>query len=219
MNDDQRIDEWIRTEAQQQYHAPPATPRDQIWSGLQARRAAHRVQSPHVLPFRPRVTPTRVTAWAAGIAAVLALGLGLGWVMFGPDTGSPVPVEAAGSRAPNARSVAVTLATVQHLSQVETFLTGFRTAPDQAEVGRFNGSARDLLTSTRLLLDVPGLDPKLKGLLQDLEQVLVQIAQLGPIHPETDLEIIADGLEHRQVMPRLRNAIPAGGALRTLGEI
>ena len=48
------------------------------------------------------------------------------------------------------------MAAVQHLSRVETFLTTLRTSPSQ----QFSGQARELLTSTRLLLDAKDMDPR-----------------------------------------------------------
>ncbi|HTO73119.1 MAG TPA: hypothetical protein VMJ30_04840, partial [Gemmatimonadales bacterium] len=63
--------------------------------------------------------------------------------------------------------------------------------------------------------DAPALtDPRVRGLLQDLELILVQIAQLNADQRKGDVEIITNGLNQRDVLPRLRTAIPAGPALR-----
>ena len=53
-------------------------------------------------------------------------------------------------------------------------------------------------------------DPKLRGLLNDLEFILVQIVQLDTSRRKEELELITDGLEQRQLLPRIRTAIPAG---------
>jgi hypothetical protein len=94
------------------------------------------------------------------------------------------------------------------LSQVETFLTSFRLGGSDSQ---FTGRARDLLTSTRLLLDSRVVeDPRTRALLEDLELILVQIARLGPAGRDQELDLITDGLEQRQVIPRLRTAGSAG---------
>jgi hypothetical protein len=100
------------------------------------------------------------------------------------------------------------MAAVQHLSRVETFLTTLRTAPDQ----QFTGQARELLISTRLLLDAKDMDPRLHKLMSDLEDILVQLVQYDANGTREDLDLITDGLEERQVLPRLHSAIPAGPA-------
>jgi len=70
--------------------------------------------------------------------------------------------------------------------------------------------ARPLLTRTRLLLGSPAAtDPELRSLLDDLEIVLVQIAQL----PEDDSEErgwIDEGMDESRLLFRLRAASAAG---------
>jgi hypothetical protein len=65
--------------------------------------------------------------------------------------------------------------------------------------------ARDLLATTRLLMDAPQrLDPRLQGLFEDLELVLAQIARL-PAKPDApDVYLIDQALDQRDVIPRLR---------------
>jgi hypothetical protein len=65
--------------------------------------------------------------------------------------------------------------------------------------------ARDLLATTRLLMDAPQrLEPHLQGLLEDLELVLAQIARL-PAKPDApDVYLIDQALDQRDVIPRLR---------------
>jgi hypothetical protein len=112
------------------------------------------------------------------------------------------------SRADEPPSAALQVATTQHLSRVETFLTGFRTTDTDST---FGGQARDLLTSTRLLLDNPSIhDARVRGLLQDLELILVQIVQSTASDRPSERQLITDGLQQRQVLPRLRSQIPAG---------
>jgi hypothetical protein len=107
------------------------------------------------------------------------------------------------------------VAATEHLAQAEEFLTLFRTSVRGQDQQRLaSAMARQLLASNRLLLDSPaGADPRLKLLLQDLELVLAQIAQLSPQRGRgrEDLDFITDGLERGGVLPRLRAAVPAGG--------
>lgn len=200
------------------YNRPGPTPREQIWTAIQTRRAS--VRPSDSLSIRPsdrsaarersdRGGPsTRRLAWVTGIAALLALGIGIGRVSVGPPP-SPTPETTAAApaetRGPN---MALTVAATQHLSRVEIFLTGFRLGgPDS----QFTGQARDLLTSTRMLLDSRVVeDARTRALLEDLELILVQIAQLGPAGRDQELDLITDGLEQRQVIPRLRTAGSAG---------
>jgi hypothetical protein len=64
-----------------------------------------------------------------------------------------------------------------------------------------------------LLLDSPAaVDRRTRLLLEDLELVLAGIAQLSPRSRAEDLELIREGIEGGDVMPRLRTAVPAGAA-------
>jgi hypothetical protein len=74
-----------------------------------------------------------------------------------------------------------------------------------------SATARQLLATNRLLLDSPAAsDAKTRALLQDLELVLAEIAQLSPRPPSGDLELIKEGMEERGMMTRLRTAVPSG---------
>jgi hypothetical protein len=180
----------------QDYHNPPPTPRDRMWEAISAYRAEARV-----IPIQRRRGPRTLT-WITALAATLVLGVALDRLVLRPA--QPVS-EAATATQP---SIALQLVTTQHLSQMETFLTGFRIAEEDS---LFSSQARDLLTSTRLLLDNPGVrDPRVRSLLQDLELILVQIVQSGTTDRPSERQLITDGLQQRQVLPRLRSQIPAG---------
>lgn len=104
------------------------------------------------------------------------------------------------------------LASQQMLGQAEALLAHYRAdrAADRIDpaVGHW---ARDVLTSTRLLLDSPAADdPGMQGLLEDLELVLAQIVQRTGQADPLDDEMIDRTIEDRDLMPRLRGAIPAG---------
>lgn len=191
------------------YHQPPDPPREQIWAAIAARRAANAGR-------RERGPLRRVAPWVAGIAAVLAIGVGLGRLTVRrPLLPSPAatPAPLAGT-APRTDATAYRLATAEHLGQAEAFLTLFRASVRQGQHENLASStARQLLATNRLLLDSPAADdPKLKFLLQDLELVLAQIAQLEPGRRTEDVRLIARGLEDGMLF-RLRAAVPAGAAV------
>jgi hypothetical protein len=93
-----------------------------------------------------------------------------------------------------------------YLEQVTALLV---TLANETEQGRpldnSRAQARDLLATTRLLLDSPGnIDYTVAGLLDDLELVLVQIARLPNRPGAPDVYLIDQTLDQRDVLPRLR---------------
>lgn len=118
-----------------------------------------------------------------------------------------------GDRPANSAAAALPyrLAAVQHLTRAEALLTSYEA---EARAGRQDDQmqawSRDLLSTTRLLMDSPaGRDPKLRPLLEDLELVLAQIQQ-ATTGVTSDRDIVVEGMQKRGVLPRLRTAIPAG---------
>lgn len=189
-----RFEERLQ-EAARDYHVPPATPRDEMWQAIAARRAAER---------RGAVRPWM--RWGVGVAAILVLGIAIG--RFTAPT-RDVAVVVNGAADPGTSGTIYRVAATQYLSRTEAFLTGFR-----ADAGRgrldagFRASARELLTATRLLLDSPaGDDVRLRALLEDLELVLAQVARY---ERGDDTQFIDQGLDQRGVLLRLRAEIPAG---------
>ena len=218
---DDRFDDLLRDSARE-YNDPPETPREELWQRIVAAREADK-QAPkekteelkplRVLPLR-RIRPNRPLTWAAGVAAVLALGIGLGRMSVKQPptvaTSAPVPSSAP---APRVTGAAYRVATTEHLSQSEAFLTLFRTSV-RGKAGNerlASATARQLLATNRLLLDSPAAaDARTRLLLQDLELVLAEIAQLSPQPRSRDLQLITEGLEQGGVLSRLRTAVPAG---------
>lgn len=205
-----RMVEAVRAE----YHVPPPVPADEIWHRIQAARRPGKPSSDGAAGTSPTVRPSdRPTfrppwlRYATGIAALLALGIGIGrMTSTRPGAAPSGPVVTV----PERPDPAYTIATVNHLSRVETFLTTLRTDPAGET---FAGQARDLLTSTRLLLDSKGAtDPRIRALLEDLELILVQVTALGEPGSREEMDLITDGLEQRAVLPRLRTMIPSGTA-------
>lgn len=197
MNDDQ-LDRLLRAERDD---LPPAAPRNDMWEAIAARRQRTVVPIDQARRTRPWLY------WPLGIAALLAIGVAIGrW------TSDVTVLETAGAPArPSGPSPALAGATMQHLNRTETFLTGFRVeagtdVPDTALIG----GARELLSTTRLLLDSPGQsDPRTRALLEELETVLVQVAQLQH-EPTDEARTLARQLDEQGVLPRLRVSIPGG---------
>lgn len=211
-------------EAASDYNAPPDTPTEAMWAAILAKRAeeagrkeaekADRAEAPRgILPFRSfrSVRPFR---FAAGIAAVLTLGFALGRLSE-KDTPAPAPGAVAVETPARPSEAAYRVATTEHLSQSETFLTLFRAS---VRGGGGNGqlasaTARQLLATNRLLLDSPAAsDGRTRALLQDLELVLAEIAQLSPQPRSRDLDLIEEGLDEGGVLSRLRTAVPSGAS-------
>jgi hypothetical protein len=183
----------------------PVPPREAMWAQIdEARRFQRRAE---------RTTPRRVFLnWSVGLAAMLAVGIGIGR-MTARQQLAPVtnPQVASVGNRPNSTTYQVAVA--QHLSKADALLTSFRTQPDKAtpdpQLATF---ARELLTSTQLLMDSPaGDDPMVAALLNDLELILVQIAHTATASPD-ERAIIEDGIDKTAVLPRLR--AKAGGPVQ-----
>ena len=216
---DDRFDDLLRDSARE-YNDPPQTPREKMWERIVAERAEKTEvreektekteRKPVILPLRP-LRHLRPLRWPAGVAAILALGVGLGRLTVNrpPSIAAPAPLAVT---APRVSATAYRLATTEHLSQSEAFLTLFRASVRGSGDERLaSATARQLLATNRLLLDSPAAsDGRTRLLLQDLELVLAGIAQLSPQPRSRDLELIAEGLEQGGVISRLRTAVPAG---------
>lgn len=214
---DTRFDEFLRQRAQD-YRPPPPTPRAELWLRIEAARRAARAgeKTPWVRPLHPRF-PVRALAWTAAAAAVLVLGIGIGRLSVnggGEDvpgavtSATAVPGEALAKGGSAGQTLAYEVTAVQHFARIDGLLVDLKTRGAGDDVTRL---ARELLTSTRLLLDSPRLtDLRLRTLLQDLELMLAQIATLNPESRPEDLDFVSEGLARTELRSRLRNAIPSG---------
>jgi hypothetical protein len=207
-HEDPKFEQWLKGAAKS-YHSPLPTPREEMWTRIEDAR-----RNRHVIELRPWMR------WVVAAAAVLILGIGIGrWTVHQSSS-----VATADSTSPAASDLGYQIAATQYLSHTEAFLTSFR-----ADVGlhrgansaRFTRQARDLLSTTRLMLDSPaGKDQRLRSLLEDLELVLVQISQLDPARDGHDTDLITQGMNQSNVLPKLRSAIPAGPVpVRTEGAL
>ena len=90
-------------------------------------------------------------------------------------------------------------------------LTSFRTTNRREDEVALQRLARDLLSTTRLLMDSPAADDVSRSqLLEDLEYLLVQIVQLDPNAPAEDRAMVNRAISREQVLTRIRSSIPAG---------
>jgi hypothetical protein len=198
------LDERIRRSAAE-YHRPPAAPRDAMWEAIAAARERRRSRR-----------PIAWAAWTVGIAATLVLGIGIGrWTDRRPGPATP---------AVTAPGLAYRVAAAQYLTRTEALLTGFQVESRGSVArgdGQFAAQAADLLATTRLMLDSPAAqDIRLKSLLEDLELVLAQIAQLPQGGDREDMRLINQGLDQHSVLLRLRTTLPAVPLpLRTQGAL
>lgn len=203
--DDDPLDESLRAAARE-YHRPPDPPREAMWREIERARRLDRAR---------RSAPRRWIPWAAAAAALLALGIGIGR-LWRPEASLEPRAGVAAARpdsaAPRVNETAYRLATVEHLGQSEAFLTLFRASVRTGSQERLaSATARELLATNRLLLDSPaGRDRRTRLLLEDLELVLAEIAQLTPQATAGDRELIREGMERGGVLSRLRTVVPAG---------
>jgi hypothetical protein len=210
-NEDRQFDEWVE-KAAKTYHSPIPTPREEMWARIVAERQR---RAARVIELRPWVR------WPLAVAAVLALGIGIGRWTARPGTIS-TGTRIAASDSAHASDVAYQVVATQYLSRTEAFLTDFRADLRTGRTdARLAGQARDLLTTTRLMLDSPAADdPHRRALLEDLELVLVQISQLESGRSARDADLITQGMDQRNVLPKLRSAIPSGPVpVRTEGVL
>lgn len=205
----------LMDDAPAHYHVPPAPSLDDIW----ARVAAD--------AFAPRaVTPVRrgPAWWMVGMAAAASLTIGVlaGRRMVPVNGASAGPVAAATG---DARATTTPVSTMADPGERLTEEVLGRTALLLASLPRDGATTRGnpalaeqagrLLTTTRLLLDSPSAQrPQLRALLQDLELVLVQVAQLRVPRTGDDLTIIKEAVEERALVPRIKSAVAdlAGGS-------
>jgi hypothetical protein len=220
---DNRFDDQLRDSAQD-YNSPPVTPREEMWAAIQAKRAetaeggqAESRKSGRraiaLFPLTALPPYRRLLLWPAGIAALLALGIGLGR-LSAPAPGPAAPITVATEVPPRTSDVAYRIAATEHLGQSEAFLTLFRASVRRGGNEQLaSATARQLLATNRLLLDSPAAsDARTRLLLQDLELVLAEIAQLSPRPSAPDLDLITEGLERGGMMSRLRTAVPSGAS-------
>jgi hypothetical protein len=215
MTEDERMDEMMGR-ALREVDPPPATPREEMWARIQARRSAE--STPLIEPNHDGSDPRRVielksprrrttwVPWSAAVAATLAVGIGLGRISKETTPTQEGPPAVADERAETVPA-AYRLAATHHLERTETLLASLAVDSRSGGVGEMSSWARELLTDTRLLLSSPAAeDAATRRLLEDLELVLAQIAGIPEARAEQEVELIHDGINQSDVLLRLRAA-------------
>jgi hypothetical protein len=202
MNED-RFDELMR-DAERTYRTPPTPDFDAMWKSIEREH--------FVTPARPAQSRFFSNRWI-GIAATLLIGIALGRGSTMIDRSAPASVTAAPQTVADVPADTMMerpyeLETSRYLGQTAALLVAL---PSEVRSGgtsaQFASRAGDLLTRTRLLMDSPAADdPSMRGLLDDLELVLMQVVRLQNSDNRTDLDLINRALEQRDVIPRLRTA-------------
>lgn len=196
-----------------EYHEPPPPPREQMWQRI----AASRRRPSRTIEFR------RIARVALPMAAVLALAFAVGrWSAAGETGATDSAVAMVGSAGDSAEtgSLVYRAAATRHLQSAGIYFAEFREAALRDEASPVAGSARDLLVSNRLLLSSPAAeDPQLRNLLEDVELLLVQIAQLPAEGVRADPSLITDGLEAVDLLTRIRAEVTPSPAARPQGVI
>ena len=214
-HDDDRFNEQLQRLARELDPAPEV-PREAMWARIDAARRPVRAAGtvdPDVLPLVPRRRlRTRHFQWAAALAAMLVVGIGIGRMtqleQAAPESATLAADDAAQPPAANsAAPLPYRLAAAQHLARTEALLTTLSTDARTGQVSEVRSWAGDLLIDTRLLLDSPaGQDAEIRKLLEDLELVLAQISLLQARDAAGEVELIEDGMNQRDVLLRLRAA-------------
>ncbi len=209
---EERFQEFLRAEARD-YNEPPATPTDEMWRGIEAERAAREGRR-WPQRWHHRAVRSPWVRWSVGIAAALVVGIGIGrFSGQGMPSGTQMAADSAEQAAESAPSPYRWVA-AEHLGQVEIFLTGFQVdARAGIPLQSTTAPAQQLLSTTRLLLDSPASeDVQMRALLEDVELVLAQIAQLEGDEgegEEEELDLIDDNIDQRSVLLRLQTAMTA----------
>ena len=204
---EERFEAWLKENADE-YHRPPGdAPREEMWEAIaRARQARTATVAGHIGRRAPLIR------YAVAASLLIGAGIGLGYWMRGPVAQAPVASTTRNIPDSVISNTTYEVASVAHLSAVEMMLTSYRASPmrteDEVAMHRL---ARDLLATTRLLMDSPAAeDANRRQLLEDLEYVLVQIVQLDPNAPAEDREMVDRAIAREQVLTRIRSSIPAG---------
>ena len=191
-------------EAARDYNEPPETPTEEMWAEI--RKALPHLGTADDLAARRSAgarrgqRARRWTPWVVGLAAAatLAVGFGLGRLTEHPA----VPSETVAAE--SSPSTPVRLAAAEHMGEAEALLTLFRASDRSGDRAATAEWARELLATTRILLDSRvAQDPEMAALLEDLELVLVQMANAGRAE---DNELIEEGIREQQLLTKLRTA-------------
>jgi hypothetical protein len=187
-HEDDKLPEGMR-KAARDYNAPPELKRsdlDAMWSAIEAE--AFDVPVADIGRRAPWYSAQRLMP----LAAVLVLGVAIGRFALPREQAAPATTTVAEAPTDSIAIPEVYQATTnRYLGQATALLV-----------------AHELLLTTRLLLDSPAAgDPRFRTLLEDLELVLAQVVRLQASQSSSELELIRQAIEQRDVLPRLRTAV------------
>jgi hypothetical protein len=185
------------------WRIPRDPPLEQMWQAVEA----------HVFP-KPVRRPWRWNRTLLPLAAMLVLGFGIGQVSptllrqpaRADRTGTAPAATADALARPTGDAAPFVGIAADYLERVTALLVTLADANRRGQpLEQASAQARDLLATTRLLLDSPQAEaPHLQDLLDDLELVLAQIARLPRRAAQPDVYLIDQTLDQREVLPRLR---------------
>jgi hypothetical protein len=204
---DEELDPILREYAKS-YNAPPTPDVELMWTEIEHRHFHQPTSTSHWWN----------SSWMR-VAAALVIGVGVGRITTNtklPVIANQVGTPLTASTAKTSDSLMVPVlntmnepAKLRYLGQTVALL-----ASVQGDASSIRGDAAiksrasDLLLTTRLMLDSQGAsDPNVQALLEDLELVLVQIVQMPPKRNASDVDLIKEAMEQRDVMPRLIAAV------------
>ena len=183
------LDPWMLDlvrEVEAEADAQVEVPRDMMWARIQRERAK---QAAVVATRRPWYASRQIAA----VAAVLVAGVAIGRYLVPAAAPGVVPagdtaLAVSAAATPSAMNADPSYVAMQeHLVRTVALLTTVRDESVQRDAAAdLAPRAKELLSTTRLLLDQPQLrDERTRRLLQDLELVLVQVIQARSTAPET----------------------------------
>lgn len=240
MNDIDDRSGRIAEAAKRHYNAPPATPREEMWTEIEGRLDAGDAGGDTGDGVDTNGRPVSIDAvrkgrplpWWLGIAAALVVGLGIGRMTLpdGGESGGSTTALAPNERAPVGTAAdapppaaagnpvrGYDVATRTHLGQTEILLAGLRA--DMAGSDRpidVGPRARTLLTRTRLLLGSPAArDSETRRLLEDVELLLAQVALAAEAGDTSEARILRGHLDEGNLLRRLRSAGDSDGNEQT----
>jgi hypothetical protein len=234
------LDPWMRDLVQHAMRVDESdVPRELMWARIrQQRRGGAATSGEHALAVAvapPAATPVAASLQShaaprrfgsrravgmqiLAVAATLAIGVAIGRfgvpndLQVGART-APQVATAAGTQGVHQNDPAV-VAMEEHLARTVALLVTVRDeSPDVGPGADVSGWARELLGTTRMLLDEPQLrDDRTRRLLQDLELVLVQIIQArGTAAPEAR-RAPSETMRETNLLPRVRAVVTASNS-------
>ena len=184
------------------------------WDRLSARLPADGMKSRPPVPsgasYRSR--PARVPAWAYGIAAVLliAVGVYLGRTYFGgTPTGVPRNDEHLLSTGPAPDEDSTSAQAVAYLERSKNLLIGLTNLDEEhrssLDLSRNQEVSRELIQQANVLtvaLNRPD-QQQMRRLIQDLEVILLQLANIDVKPGVPAIELVQKGVDQRSILLKI----------------